>query len=698
MPASKLYNNNEFQKGLLDVITKNIFDFIAVIKKDDRKIVFVNQRGAKMFEYETTSELLGKYAPSLWKNIPGEDKLNEIDNEIHSKGYFSDEIEYITKNGTPFWGMMQRSPFSVDGVDYQLLQIEKIDRAKVAEESLLKEKQRFGALMDYASIGVIIVNQEQQIILMNSFALQLFGYKISELKGRKIEILIPARFHKKHPVHQQYFYENSTSRPMGTGLDLFAIKKDGSEFPVEISLGTYKTENETYVISFITDITIRKKAEQEIIKLNADLEKKVKDRTDELAVTISKLEEQVKKTESAKTKLVEVTEFQKAVLNFSGAMIIATDPQGIITLFNHAAEQLLGYKAEEIVGKHNPGLFHLKEETEERASQFSKELQKEIVPGFETYIVKSREDMLNKHEWNYVKKSGERFPVSLTITALRNKKNEIIGFLGVAVDISEIKKTEEELKKSLEIEKELSVLKSRFVSIASHEFRTPLSAILSSVYLIQRYSNPDDIIKREKHIGRIVSSVNILTGILNDFLSVGKIEEGKTTPKITKFNICEHIETIINETKEIKKNGQQIIYRHSGDNEVSLDATLLRHIVINLLSNSIKFSPEESDIFIETNIGSAIFELHVKDHGIGIPKEDQEHLFERFFRGGNATGIQGTGLGLHIIQKYVELMNGKVDCFSEPQKETHFTVRIEMPDSALTRELAYDSKLIRKDI
>ncbi|HEY5392582.1 MAG TPA: HAMP domain-containing sensor histidine kinase, partial [Hanamia sp.] len=271
-----------------------------------------------------------------------------------------------------------------------------------------------------------------------------------------------------------------------------------------------------------------------------------------------------------------------------------------------------------------------------------------------------------------------RFPVSLSITAFKNKQNVITGFLKVAVDISETKKNEEELKKALDRERELNEMKSRFVSTASHEFRTPLSTVLSSTYLLQRYTNTEDQPKREKHVERIISSVNLLTDILNDLLSVGKIEEGKVVPKYSHFNIREHIKRNIDEIKIIQKKGQKIIFNHSGKEDVCLDPSMLTHIVTNLLSNAIKFSPENSAIRIETERTGSSLRLCVKDHGIGIPKEDQPHLFTLFFRGMNAAGIQGTGLGLHIVRKYAELMNGKIECLSEPGKGAEFFIEIKM--------------------
>ena len=258
------------------------------------------------------------------------------------------------------------------------------------------------------------------------------------------------------------------------------------------------------------------------------------------------------------------------------------------------------------------------------------------------------------------------------------EEDNTIKRVGVIIrNISRLKKAEQKLKKALKKERELGELKSRFVSMASHEFRTPLSTILSSTYLLARYTITEDQPKREKHLDRIISSVNMLTDILNDFLSLGRIEEGKITVRPVMSNVNELVNGIINEIRPLFKNGQTIDYSHTGDAIVTLDTGLLKHIILNLLSNAIKFSPENSLIELKTDNDEERFLLSVKDHGIGISKEDQQHLFERFFRGTNVTHIQGTGLGLHIVSRYAELMNGKVQCKSELEKGTEFIVTFE---------------------
>jgi PAS domain S-box-containing protein len=395
------------------------------------------------------------------------------------------------------------------------------------------DSQLFQTIFDHASIGIIVVNAKAEITAINSFALLQFGYEDRrEIWGQKIEVLIPARFHQRHEGHRDGYLRDPKSRPMGIGLDLFAVKKDGSEFPVEISLGNYFIEGNKFVVAFVNDITLRKKAEDSIIKLNEELEQKVEERTVSLQETVGMLHAQIK-------------------------------------------------------------------ETEEK---------------------------------------------------------------------------DKELRAALNKEKELGELKSRFVSVASHEFRTPLSTVLSSVYLLQKYTNTEDQPKREKHIQRIISSVNLLTDILNDFLSVGKIEEGKIQTRFSRFDLKKNVSETIAEMQSLSKVGQQILYTHSGETEVELDPGMFKHISLNLLSNAIKFSPEHAVIEIHTAITASEIELRVKDKGIGISREDQVHLFERFFRATNAINIQGTGLGLHIVSKYAELMNGRIFCASELEKGTTFSI------------------------
>jgi signal transduction histidine kinase len=238
-----------------------------------------------------------------------------------------------------------------------------------------------------------------------------------------------------------------------------------------------------------------------------------------------------------------------------------------------------------------------------------------------------------------------------------------------------LEKSRDDLENALSKEKELSDLKTRFVSMASHEFRTPLSTILSSASLVAKYVLSEEQDKRDKHIQRIRSAVSNLTDILNEFLSIGRLEEGKIQLNISVFNLKDQALLVCNEMKTILKPGQRIRNTHKGQASVQLDLSMLRNILINLISNALKFSPEDSIIEVETEVNEKHILISVQDHGIGISDDDKKHLFERFFRGKNATNIQGTGLGLHIVSKYAELMDGSVSVESKLDEGTKFTVK-----------------------
>jgi PAS domain S-box-containing protein len=526
---------------------------------------------------------------------------------------------------------------------------------------------RYEVFFKHASIGIVIVNALGEIISANPFLLGIFQYEEPELLGKKIEVLIPNRFHHKHHSHRDNFIQHPNSRPMGIGMDLFGIKKDGSEFPVEVSLSNYQFQDEKFVVAFVSDITIREANKAEIQKVYAEMEAMVENRTKELSRTLQVLELINKKLEISLLN-------QKAILNHAGVMLFAMNEEGFIQFFNSEATRLTGYTEEEVVKKHTPTIFHHETEIEICKEELYNEFGIVTKTSFDVIKEKSIRNQIHEMSCKYVNKNGGLVPISLTITPVRDKDNEITGFMGVAIDISERKKAESNLLEALSKEKKLGELKSRFVSMASHEFRTPLSTILSSAYLVEKYVESEEQPKREKHLARIISSVNNLTNILNEFLSVGKIEEGKIGVHLTDFNIKKLIDSILQDLKSMLKTDQQIEYQHTGIELVHLDASLLRNIILNLLSNAIKFSPSNSTIVINTNNIDDHVELMVKDNGIGISKEDQEHLMERFFRASNATNIQGTGLGLHIVSKYVERLNGIISYTSELNEGTTFTI------------------------
>jgi signal transduction histidine kinase len=305
-----------------------------------------------------------------------------------------------------------------------------------------------------------------------------------------------------------------------------------------------------------------------------------------------------------------------------------------------------------------------------------------IING-ETFVIAFVIDITvrKKHEETVLEQKQELERVTAEIkmmnSELEQKVEDRTKMLREA--LVELEKSKEELSEALENEKELSELKSRFVTMASHEFRTPLSTILSSAYLLEKYNELNPNPKTQKHIHRIKGAVGGMKNILEDFLSLSKLEEGVVQPHMEELSadtIIEIVNSLILEMDALLKPGQQILFKNSVSQNVWVEKNLLKNILINLVSNAVKFTGENEAITISSSVAEDNLVFSVEDTGIGISEEDQLHLFERFFRAKNASNIQGTGLGLHIVVKYLELMDGRIEMKSKLEQGSTFTIYI----------------------
>lgn len=430
----------------------------------------------------------------------------------------------------------------------------------------MNQEKTFRVIFETCQEGIAVVDNDGTIVLANTACNNMFGYLQDELIGQSIERLIPAPIRKMHAKHRDSYAQNPVPRQMGAGRDLKALKKNGTEFPVEISLNRAVLKGKDHTVAFIIDITQRKKmedalkrSEKQLISYATQLESRVEERTEELDQTIEALE------------------------------------------------------------------------------KTNKDLEEQI----------------------YVRM-----------------------------------KAENEANKALDRERELNELKSRFVSMASHEFRTPLSTILSSASLIDRYDAPGNEEKRKRHVHKIKSAISNLQQILDDFLSLSKLEEGKIDLKKTEVNVSEVIEEVIDELSSITPENQSIRLLIKGkESPLRSDEKIIKNILINLISNGIKYSEKDIDVVLTCTTTS--FDVEVKDEGLGIPEEEHKHVFERFFRAKNAMNIQGTGLGLNIVKKYVDMLGGNIHFVSKLNKGTTFIVNL--PKQENTKSLGANKKTLNEE-
>jgi PAS domain S-box-containing protein len=529
------------------------------------------------------------------------------------------------------------------------------------------EKNLFQTIFMQSSLGLVAVDEKGLIVFSNLFASKMFGYSYEEFLNIPLSQLIPLRFKERHGSHFNNFIQNSSSRVMGKGLDLVAIRKDGVEFPVEISLDVHYIDNQKYIVAFVNNISKRVEEKIRDVETNRTLAITINNRTRELSRTLQTLELLNERLEST---LIS----QKAILDNAKVILFSTNQEGLIRFINPETIRLTGYSEAEMVNLMSPAVFFDDKEIEMCREELKNKHGLTVESDLDVILKKSLFNEIENQECSFTHKNGTKFPVSITMTAMLDKKDQLVGFMGVAVDLTERKKAEKNLIEALTKEKKLGELKSRFVTLASHEFRTPLSTISSSAFLIEKYKETADDAKRKKHLDRILSAVNNLSNILNDFLNVGKIEEGKVDIQKSRFSIPIFMQKLAVEINPLLKPGQTIHYEHTGDEEFELDPSIFKNIMINLISNAIKYSNNSCAIEIETITNEHNFQVEVKDHGIGIPEEDQEHLMERFFRGKNVMNIPGTGLGLHIVSKYVERMNGDISFVSKLNEGTKFTL------------------------
>ena len=491
-----------------------------------------------------------------------------------------------------------------------------------------KERAIFELLSEAISEGVIIVNVQQEVVASNGAANEMFGYAMDELIGKPLQNLIPREYHGTHGQHFEEFTKQPGKRQMGRGRDLHGAKKCGNSFPVEIGLNPITIGDNEYVMALVIDITDRKRTEQELKQWSKIFNES----------------------------LNEIFIFDAETLKFVNV--------------NYGAQKNMGYSLDEL-RQMTP--VDIKPYFDEKG------FREVMIP-----LLEKREEKL-KFETIHQRKDGSRYPVEVHLQkSFEDGRNMMVAII---LDITErqeytqnLEKTVENrtarLKEALLKEKELNELKTKFLSLVSHEFKTPLSGILSSANLLEKYSETEQQDKREKHVKTIKSKVKYLDNILTDFLSVERLESGKVNYKFSNFPLSKVINEVVYDANMMLKDGQRINYPRDIDAiDLNFDEKILELILTNLIGNAIKYSHENSIIDIQVTFKEALV-IDIKDEGIGIPLNEQKYVFNRYFRAGNAVLNQGTGIGLNIVKSHLENLGGSINFTSEENAGSVFTIII----------------------
>jgi PAS domain S-box-containing protein len=615
-----------------------------------------------------------------------------------------------------------------------------------------QDQEIFNILLETVSEGVIIVDNHQKIMEVNTSAETIFGYSKSEIMDRELNLLIPSNYHTDHSVYFEKFIQRGKRRKMGNATDIFALKKDGTIFPVEVELNPFSIYNKIYVMALVKDVSEKKKIEKSLMlrtkalqsanngiiitdalkhdnpiiyfnstfqKLTGYSDKEILNHNcrflqgkDTNQKPLKELREAIKKGESCQARLrnykkdgtlfwndlyiFPITNSKGIVTNFIGIQNDVTlrkkaeeERVHLASIFDELLNEIYVFNAKTLkfVNANYGAQKNIGYSLEELKNMTPLDIKiSENITKFRKTIDVLLKDNVDKIEFESVhkRKDGTTYPVEVHLQLSRLNEKDV--FIAIILDITErknyttklenkVQERTQQLEIALNKEKELNELKTNFLSLVSHEFKTPLSAILTSSELLSKYHLEEQQEKRDKHIKTIVDKVYFLNNIINDFLSVEKLETGRVNYRFSNFKLSKVINEVVYDANMLLKEGQKIKYPGDIDDlALYQDEKIIQLIFSNLLHNAIKYSAENTIIELKITQNNKHTTFVVKDIGIGIPEKDQKNIFERYFRAENAINTQGTGIGLNIAKNHVEKLGGTMRFESEEHIGSTFFV------------------------
>lgn len=489
----------------------------------------------------------------------------------------------------------------------------------------------FPFIVEAVPNGLLMTNENGVIITANSQIEKLFYYTKKDLLGQPVELLIPERFRRQHLAHRDVFSKAPKLGPMAGGREFLALRKDGSEFPVDIRLRPIKMTTGTHVLVSILDISERKASEEEVWQSRE--------------------------------------RFRAMIEYVKDHDIIMLDAKGRVLTWNKGAERLRGYRSDEITGKHYSCFYPVEDRESGKPEQI---LQTALAEG-----------QCDDEGWR-LRKDGSKFWASCVIAAVRNGEGKPIGFSNVTHDLTRHRQVEEDLRQAKEEADTANKAKSAFLANISHEIRTPMTGILGMTgILADTELSPD----QREYCELIRRSGESLLTVINEVLDFSKVESGKLQLELIDFELRSSVEEVVNLfAKEASDKGVELINFVRSDVPTKLrgDPGRLRQILSNLISNALKFT-EEGEVVVRVTVlkettTDANIRFSVTDTGIGIPEEKLDNLFHPFTQidASITRKYGGTGLGLAICRKLVELLGGQIGVCSSEGRGSSFWFTLQL--------------------